>query len=87
MIKETPIIFIDEGTSSLDNKTAKAVSDIILQKADVTCLSIMHQLQEETLKKYDSILVFRHGKIVESGKFEELLDNNTYFSQLYTSGA
>ncbi|MDR0751043.1 MAG: ABC transporter ATP-binding protein/permease [Christensenellaceae bacterium] len=84
MIKNNPMLILDEATSSVDTRT-----EIIIQKAMDKLLSgrtsfiIAHRLS--TIKNADLILVMRDGDIVESGKHEELLSHNNFYSELYNS--
>jgi len=72
ILKDAPIVILDEATSSLDNKSEKE-----LQKAfdnlmkDKTIFVIAHRLS--TVQHADKILVLDNGKIVEQGTHEELL--------------
>lgn len=73
------ILMFDEATSALDNLTQKTVSDS-LNKLKCTRIVIAHRLS--TIKQCDRIIVLDKGKIVEDGKYEELLMNNGYFAGL-----
>lgn len=83
LIKNTPILILDEVTSALDNKTAFEIEKSILDLDDVTLLSVTHRLSKDILPKYDSIIVMKNGKIIEQGNFDDLLKNNGYFYSLY----
>lgn len=82
ILKNPRIIILDEATSSLDS-----VSEMYIQKAMVpllqgrTSVVIAHRLS--TILAADNILVFDKGRIVESGKHEELLCRKGLYSQLY----
>ena len=69
----------DEATSALDNLTQRTVSES-LNMLKCTRIVIAHRLS--TIKQCDRIIVLDKGKIVEDGRYEELLANNGYFSQL-----
>ena len=84
LIRKSPIIFTDEATSSLDNKTAQAVGKAILNIPDTTLISITHRYNREILEEYDCIIALKDGKIEETGSFEELMDNKDYFYSLFT---
>jgi ABC-type multidrug transport system fused ATPase/permease subunit len=43
---------------------------------------ITHRLDEEVLKKFDEIIVMKNGRIVENGKYDELMNNNSTFKSL-----
>ena len=80
MLKQKEIIFIDEGTSNLDNLSAYEIEKIILDNKAMI-ISITHHLKKELLKKYDEILVLDQGKIIESGSYNELIANQQLFYQ------
>ena len=86
IIKDAPIVLLDEVTSALDiqneNLIQKAISHITKNK---TVIVIAHTLN--TIKDCDNILVFDKGKIVEQGTHEELLKQNGYYKKLHDIGA
>ena len=86
IIKDAPIVLLDEVTSALDiqneNLIQKAISHITKNK---TVIVIAHKLN--TIKDCDNILVFDKGKIVEQGTHEELLKQNGYYKKLYDMSA
>ena len=69
----------DEATSALDNITQKIVSDS-LDSLKCTRIVIAHRLS--TIKQCDRIIVLDKGKIIEDGKYEDLITQNGYFAQL-----
>ena len=77
------ILIFDEATSALDN-----VSEMLIQQAmeelmkTHTVLIVAHRLT--TIRNVDRILVFKDGKIVEEGTFEELSKNDGAFKELLT---
>ncbi len=72
--RDSQIIIFDEATSSLDSKTEKLIHDAIEKKlANKTLIFIAHRVS--TLKNVDRIYVFDKGRIVEQGKYQELLQN------------
>ncbi len=88
MLKKSPILILDEATSSLDSHSEKLIQKALgeLMK-NRTTLVIAHRLS--TLKKMDRIIVFDDGKIVEDGTHQELLANKSKYYELwqYQSGA
>lgn len=72
-----------EFTAALDNETASAVLQTILQLESTLRIVVTHRLDAPILRQYDEILVLHKGKIQESGKFDELLANKGYFYSLY----
>lgn len=73
------ILMLDEATSALDNITQKKVSES-LDKLKCTRIVIAHRLS--TIKNCDRILVIDDGKIVEEGRYEELMEKEGYFAEL-----
>ena len=66
------ILLLDEATSALDSESERLVNEALERlMAGRTSLVIAHRLS--TVRHADKILVFNHGKIVESGTHEELL--------------
>ncbi|MCX8053546.1 MAG: ABC transporter ATP-binding protein/permease [Armatimonadetes bacterium] len=82
LLKNPRILILDEATSSLD-----AASEVVVQEAldrlmrGRSTLVIAHRLS--TVTGADRILVIDHGRIVESGSFEELVGRSGVFAQLY----
>ncbi|MEK7588564.1 MAG: ABC transporter ATP-binding protein [Patescibacteria group bacterium] len=81
--KNAPIIILDEATSSLDSETEARVMEKLLGEygKDKTFLIVAHRLG--TLKYTDSISVMERGEVVESGSYNELMDNtNSVFHKM-----
>ena len=84
MIKNAPMLILDEATSSVDTRT-----EILIQNAmdklmeGRTSFIIAHRLS--TIKNADLILVMDKGDIVESGSHDELLSKNGFYADLYNS--
>lgn len=72
IIQNTPILVIDEGTSSLDNKTAYDIEDKLLNQEDLTIITITHKINKELLQRYDEIIVMDKGEIVEIDSYDNL---------------
>ena len=85
LIKEKPILILDEVTAALDNSTSKDIENLLLNINDVTIIATTHKLSEKILKKYDRIFVVDDGRICEEGSFEELMRCNGAFLKLYNS--
>ena len=75
LLRNASVLLMDEASSALDEKTADEIMNSILDMPDITSLVITHRLNSTLLKKYDGIFVLHHGKIVESGAFDELMKN------------
>ena len=84
LLRKTPVLLVDEATASLDSETAFRVTDSILKLDDYTRIVVTHALEETLLRRYHQILVFKNGEIVESGQFDDLMNQKGYFHSLYT---
>ncbi|HHX12052.1 MAG TPA: ATP-binding cassette domain-containing protein, partial [Clostridiales bacterium] len=84
MIKNAPLLILDEATSAVDTRTERIVQ-VAMDKLTVgkTSFVIAHRLS--TIKNADLILVMRDGDIVESGNHKELLDRGDFYAELYNS--
>jgi len=82
MLKNAPILILDEATASVDNTTEekiqKALDNLMLNK---TAFVIAHRLS--TIKNADMIFVLENGSISESGTLDELLNKKGAFYQLH----
>lgn len=84
LLRETPVLLLDEATAALDNQTAFAVTEAILQLDGLTRLVVTHRLEAALLEQYDSIFVLREGLLQETGTFAQLMERRGYFYSLYT---
>ena len=82
VLKDAPILILDEATASVDNET-----EVLIQKSlskitkERTTIVIAHRLS--TVKNADNIIVIDKGKIIESGKHQVLLNNKNVYSDLW----
>ncbi|MEX0450736.1 ABC transporter ATP-binding protein [Spiribacter sp. 218] len=75
------ILLLDESTSSLDNRTERAIMDNIAgMRGARTLLVIAHRLS--TVRDCDRIFVFDRGEVVASGRYDELVENSAHFRQI-----
>ncbi|MCD4753636.1 MAG: thiol reductant ABC exporter subunit CydC [Anaerolineaceae bacterium] len=82
LLKNAPILILDEATSSLDVETEKAIqNEIRLLQAGRTTLVIAHRLS--SVMDADQILVMDSGRIVEKGKHQELLKMNGLYAKTF----
>lgn len=74
ILKNAPILILDEATSSLDSQTENEIQksiNIMLEQNNATVIAIAHRLS--TIKHLDRIIVIDNGQIIEDGSFQELL--------------
>lgn len=82
VLKNPPILVLDEATSSLDTESESLVQEAILNlMKNRTSIVIAHRLS--TIKHADMICVIHKGKIVERGKHTELLKKEGYYYRLH----
>ena len=82
LLKNAPILLLDEATSSLDNITEKEVqSSISNLMKNKTSLIVAHRLT--TIEDADLIYIIKKGQIVGKGTHNELLKENSLYSQMY----
>jgi ATP-binding cassette subfamily B protein len=82
ILKNPPILILDEATSAVDNETEAAIQRS-LEKITVnrTTIAIAHRLS--TVRNADCIYVMEHGKLVEQGRHEELLEQQGIYASLW----
>jgi ATP-binding cassette subfamily B protein len=83
ILREAPVLILDEPTSALDTATEALVWDNVdtLLRAR-TVLVIAHRLS--TARRADRIVVLEHGRVVEEGSHEQLLDRNGLYAELWS---
>ena len=83
-LRKPKILILDEATSALDNTSEKHIQaeiEKMKQENNTTIIAIAHRLT--TLKNCDRIIVLNKGKIEEDGKFDDLIEKNGMFSDMY----
>lgn len=82
VLKNPPILILDEATSAVDNETEAAIQRSLERiTIDRTTIAIAHRLS--TVRNADCIYVMEHGKLVESGRHEELLEQQGIYASLW----
>lgn len=82
MLKNAPIMILDEATSSLDSVTEKFIQEALGQLMHgKTTIVIAHRLS--TLSKMDRILVLDQGRIIEDGNHEQLLAKDGHYAKMW----
>lgn len=83
LLKDAPIILLDEATASLDPENEvfiqEAISELVHQR---TVIVIAHRLR--TVANADQIIVLDQGQLIEQGNFEALMNQKGLFHRLYT---
>ncbi|MCC4591684.1 lipid A export permease/ATP-binding protein MsbA [Xanthomonas campestris pv. cannae] len=83
MLKDAPILILDEATAALDNESERLVQDALHRlMPDRTTLVIAHRLS--TIEHADQVLVMDHGRIVERGTHHELLALGGVYAHLHS---
>ena len=74
LLKKSPIMILDEATASLDNSSQTRIQRYIEEnlRGNTTVISVVHRL--DMISGYDHILVMKDGKIVESGNYNDLIN-------------
>lgn len=86
MLKDAPILILDEATSSLDSVTEKTIQENLARlMGKKTVIAVAHRLS--TIAYLDRILVFDQGRIVEDGSHEELLALKNHYYRLWNMQA
>lgn len=84
MIKDSPMLILDEATSSVDTRTELLIQNAMDKLMEGrTSFVIAHRLS--TIKNADVILVLKGGDILESGNHDDLIAKNGFYAELYNS--
>lgn len=85
-VADPPVLILDEATSSIDTRTealAQRGMDALMKGR--TSFVIAHRLS--TVRNADCIMVLEHGRIIERGTHESLMEQKGRYYQLYTGSA
>ena len=83
VLKDAPVVLLDEATSSLDVETERSVMDALkLLCKGRTTLTIAHRLS--TIVDADEILVMLKGRIAERGSHQQLMEQGGWYAKMFT---
>lgn len=82
LLRDAPVLILDEATSALDTESERHIQEALdnLQQ-NRTSLVIAHRLS--TIESADEILVLEHGRVLERGNHEQLIEQNGAYAQLH----
>ena len=81
MYNEAEVIIFDEATSSLDGVTEKMIMEAIHELGgEKTIIMIAHRLK--TIEKCDQIFFINKGKLIDQGRYNELIERNELFKNM-----
>jgi ATP-binding cassette subfamily B multidrug efflux pump len=82
ILKNAPILVLDEATSALDSEVEAAIQESLSTlMAGKTVIAIAHRLS--TIARMDRLIVLDHGRIVEQGTHDQLLQLNGHYAALW----
>jgi ABC-type multidrug transport system fused ATPase/permease subunit len=83
LIREKPILILDEGTSAIDMQTAYDIENSLLKVSDLTLITITHNMSQDLLGLYDCIIYMEDGRVAETGSLDELLARQSSFYHFF----
>lgn len=84
LLRKTPVLLVDEATASLDAETSFEVLDAILKLDGYTRVIVIHDLDENILRRCTGLFALKNGAIAEQGTFDALMKEKGYFYSLFT---
>ncbi len=84
LLRKTPVLLVDEATASLDAETSFEVLDAILRLDGYTRVIVIHDLDENILRRCTGLFALKNGAIAEGGTFDDLMKEKGYFYSLFT---
>lgn len=82
LIESVKVLVFDEVVSTLDIETAYEIEKMVLEFNEKTVIFISHNFSGKLVRKYDEILVMNDGKLLAHGKFDDLLNDCSYFKKI-----
>ena len=82
LLKETPVLILDEATASLDNASQRRIQEYVENtlKGRTTVVAVIHRL--DTAAAFDRILVLKAGRVAEAGDWNQLMEKRGVFYEL-----
>jgi ABC-type multidrug transport system fused ATPase/permease subunit len=80
LIERKPLLILDEGTSAIDIQTAYDIEHALLEVENLTMITITHSFPPELLRRYDAVLYMEQGRVVEVGRYDELIQKQGRFA-------
>lgn len=82
LLESVKVLIFDEVVSTLDIETAYEIEKMVLEFNEKTVIFISHNFSGKLVRKYDEILVMNDGKLLAHGKFDDLLNECSYFKRI-----
>lgn len=83
LIRQKPLLILDEGTSAIDMQTANDIEGRLLKKESLTLITITHAMKPELLGCYDQIIYMENGCIIEMDSFHNLMKKQDKFYKFF----
>lgn len=84
LLKDAPVLILDEAVSNLDTENEKEIQESIRRSSEgKTTLIVAHRLS--TIRSADKIIVLKNGQVVQTGTYEELIEEEGHFQELIAS--
>lgn len=81
MIRNKPILILDEGTSAIDMQTAYDIESRLLAMKNLTLITITHNIKQELFQLYDNVIYMENGTIQGNDSFNKLIKTSQEFSK------
>ena len=81
LIKQRPMLILDESLSAIDPVTQKAICDDFCTQNEFGVMLVTHTTKRDVLKCFDKVVLFKEGKVVACGSYTEI-NSNPYFLEL-----
>ena len=85
ILRDTPILLLDEITSALDQENARTIIDRLFTLKNKTIVLVTHKIDMEILRRADCIICMESGRIVEQGSMYELINEKGIFYKFYAT--